>query len=547
MKLPEEVLRPVRVINILTALDDLIKSEHLSLEQARERLQVTDTQLREIEQELDHMIAATKSLEKLTDEDCEELARSGEVDISKEQLIDHRNDASGFLKTLKIGERLLERQAVPKIPLTTSPFDDKGAAPVGNNPPCHVLFEAVAKGGPNARKQLKGWKGRDSNPEDPVFRNPQRVKGDWTVYFDPQADSPITPWGRVEGLSALHTKLGLFAFAKICDPRNNMRYPNKEPVGVSYEDLRRALGLREKPMAEFKPLADRLVKDWADLKATVRGIMINGKPDGIAECSLFVVSKVWDKQFEMFEERVQIGWLFDPGPWAKHYFNLDAKPWLSTLQQTLLNLDHREARQAEVLMLHIATLLFVVAGGDQFKEGAITRTVAELLEIAGRLPEPEHRGANWANRTAEALHVALQTLLDARLVATMEFGPTYPDSDDRGKGWVERWLNATVTITTPEAAAFLGQDKPEPKAKLPPRLEKKLQRNPNKRPGKRLDEVTANRIRTVIAQRFVTQEQAARRFGCSQTMLSFVLNRKRAVNAELAATFKKFLDSLEEE
>jgi hypothetical protein len=273
--------------------------------------------------------------------------------------------------------------------------------------------------------------------------------------------------------------------------------------------------------------------------------MINGKPDGIAECSLFVISKVWDKQFEMFGDRVQIGWLFDPGPWAKHYFNRDAKPWLSTLQQALLNLDHREARQAEVLALHIGTLLFVVAGGDQFKEGAITRTVADLLEIAGRLPETEHRGAHWANRTAEALHVALETLLGARLVATVEFGPTYPDPGDRGKGWVPRWLNATVTLTTPEAAAFLGQEQPEPKAKLPPRLEKKLQRKPDKRPGERLDEVTANRIRAAIAQKFPNQEQAAQRFGCSQTMLSFVLNRKRAVSAELAAKFKAFLDSLE--
>ena len=436
--------------------------------------------------------------------------------------------------------------AVPKIPITTSPFDDKGAAPVGNNPPCHVLFEAVAKGGPHARKQLKGWKGRDNNPEDPVFRNPQRAKGDWTVYFDPQADSLIAPWGRVEGLSALHTKLGLFAFAKICDPRNNMRYPNKEPVGVSYEDLRRALGLREKPMAEFKLLADRLVKDWADLKATVRGIMINGKPDGIAECSVFVVSKVWDKQFEMFGERVQIGWLFDPGPWAKHYFNRDAKPWLSTLQQALLNLDHREARQAEVLALHIATLLFVVAGGDQFKEGAITRTVAELLEIAGRLPEPEHRGANWANRTAEALHVALETLLGARLLAAVEFGPTYPDPGERGRGWVEKWLNATITLTTPEAAAFLGRDIPEPVAKLPARLERKRQarKSGTAQPGERLDNATAARLRALIAQRFRDQRKAAQHFGCSQSFLSLVANQRRGPG-NFAAKIQAFLDSPE--
>lgn len=436
------------------------------------------------------------------------------------------------------------KPAVHKIPTTTGPFDDTGAAPVGNSPPCHVLFEAVAKGGPNARKQVNGWKGRDNNPEDPVFRNPQRVSGDWTVYFDPQTDSPIAPWGRVEGLSALHTKLGLFCLAKICDPRNEMRYPNKEPVGVSYEDLRRALGLREMPMAEFKPLADRLVKDWADLKATVRGVMINGKPDGIAECSLFVVSKVWNKQFAMFEERVQIGWLFDPGPWAKHYFNRGAKPWVATLHQAILDLDHRGVRRADILALHIATLLFVVAGGDHFQKRAITRTVAELLEVTGELPEPQQRGAHWANRTAEALHVALETLQSMKLVATVEFGPKYPDPGERGKGWVERWLNATITLTTPEAAAFLGRDIPEPTAKLPARLERKRQaRKPGKaQPGERLDNATAARLRARIAQRFPNQRAAADYFGCSQPFLSLVANQRRGPG-DFAAKIRAFLDS----
>lgn len=439
-----------------------------------------------------------------------------------------------------------DKPAAPKIPITPGPFDDNGAAPVGNSPPCHVLFEAVAKGGPNARKQVNGWKGRDNNTEDPVFRNPQRVSGDWTVYFDPQTDSPITPWGRVERLSALHTKLGLFCLAKICDPRNEMRHPNKEPVGVSYEDLRRALGLRGKPLEEFKPQADALVKDWADLKATVRGIMINGKPGGIAECSLFVVSKVWDKQFEFFDERQQIGWLIDPGPWARHYFNQKAKPWVATLRQAILDLDHRGVRRADILALHIATLLFVVAGGDHFQKRAITRTVAELLEIAGELPEPEHRGANWANRTAEALHVALETLLGARLLANVEYGPTYPDSGERGKGWVGRWLSAIITLTTPEAAAFLGRDIAETTAKLPARRERKRQaRKPGKaQPRERLDNATLARLRARIAQRFPNQERAAQHFTCSQPFLSQVLNGRRGPG-ELAAKIRAFLDSPE--
>lgn len=444
-----------------------------------------------------------------------------------------------------LAEQLRDRgkATIPKVPTTPSPFKDKGTALIGNNPPCHVLFEAVAKGGPHARTLAKGWK--ENTRGIPVFRDPQRVKGDWTVFFDPQADNLLAPWGRVEGLSALHTKLGLFALAKICDPRNEMRHPNKEPVGVSYEDFRRALGLREKPMAEVKPLVDKLVKDWADLKATVRGIMINGKPDGIAECSLFVVSKVWDKQFEMFGERVQIGWLFDPGPWAKHYFNRDAKPWLSTLQAAVLDLDHRGVRRADVLALHIATLLFVVAGGDHFQRESITRTVAELLEIAGELPEPEHRSANWANRTAEALHIALETLRGWRLVATVEYSPRYPDPGDRGKGWVERWLSASITLTTPEAVAFLGQTVPEPTVKLPARLEKKPRaRKLEPVPNERLDETTAANLRAAIAQRFPNQRKAAEHFGCSQSALSRAISRITVPSPELAKKIKAFLDSL---
>lgn len=460
--------------------------------------------------------------------------------------------ASGMTFEAYVKKALAERldpskPAVPKIPTTDSPFNDDGVAAVGNNPPCHVLFEAVAKGGPNARNQKNGWKSSSVAPEHKIFRNPQRVKGDWTVYFD-MSDYPVAePWGRVEGLSARHTKAGLYFLAKICDPRNNMKHPTKEPVGVSYEDLRRALGLKNMPMQEFKPLADGLVKDWTDLKATVRGIMINGKPDGIAECSLFVVSKVWDKQFEFFDERAIIGWLIDPGPWAKYYFNQKAKPWLSTLQQAVLDLDHRGVRRADVLALHIATLLFVVAGGDQFTEQAITRTVAELLELAGELPEAEHRSANWANRTAEALHMALETLQSMKLVAAVDYGPGYPDPGERGKGWVERWLKATITLTSPEAATFLGRDVSEP-VKLPARLERKRQARKavKVQPGERLDDATAARLRARIAQRFPNQRAAAEYFGCSQSALSRAANGINAPKPELAAKLKTFLDSPEE-
>ena len=438
--------------------------------------------------------------------------------------------------------RVRNKPAVSKIPTTPPPFDADGKAVMTNNGPCHVLLEAIPKGGPNARKKPNGFK--EVAPGRVAFQTPQHRDGDWTVYFDPQSDSPLTQWERVEGLSPLHTKVALFALAKICDPRNNGKHPNKKPIGISYKDLQRAIGLREMPMEEFKPLANRLVKDCSELLATVRGItMPDGKTDGIADCPVFYISKVWDERLFDTGEFYQIGWLIDPGMWAKYYFNTEAAPWLSVLQESLLGLDHRNARRAEVMALHIGTLLFVVAGGNQYKKRAITRYVWELLELAGELLEPEHRGAHWANRTAEALHVALETLRGARLVATVEYSPDYPDPSEQGKGWVERWLNATITLTTPEAAAFLEQDAPAPKAKLPPRLEKKLQRKPDKRPGERLDDTTAARLRAAIAHRFVNQEQAAHYFKCSRPLLSKVLNGQRTVNAELAAKFKALLDN----
>ena len=302
-------------------------------------------------------------------------------------------------------------------------------------------------------------------------------------------------------------------------------------------------------MEKFKPLADSLVRDWADLKATVRGIMINGKPDGIAECSLFTISKVWDKQYEFFENRVQIGWLFDPGPWAKHYFNRDAKPWLSTLQNTVLELDHRGIMRADTLVLHIATLLFAVAGGDQFKEQTIARTVEELLELAGELPEQEHRGKDWARRTRTRLETALDTMLASKLAAAVDYGPTYPGGAENTKGWVDHWLSATITLTSPEAAAFLGRDIPDPVQQLPARLERKRKaRKPEPiPPGERLDEPTAARLRAGIAQRFMNQTQAAQHFGCSQSALSRAANRINAPKPDLAAKIQKFLGSLDTE
>ena len=72
-----------------------------------------------------------------------------------------------------LAETVRGKQAVPKpakIPRTDDPFNE-GRAAVGNNPPCHVLFQALAKGGPNARNLKNGWEDNPIN-QQPVFKTP---------------------------------------------------------------------------------------------------------------------------------------------------------------------------------------------------------------------------------------------------------------------------------------------------------------------------------------------------------------------------------------
>ena len=131
-------------------------------------------------------------------------------------------------------------------------------------------------------------------------------------------------------------------------------------------------------------------------------------------------------------------------------------------------------------------------------------------------------------------------------LATVVFSENFPDPGARG--WVERWLSAKVHLTTPEAAAFMGRDIPDPVAQLPARLERKRKaRKPEPAPpGERLDDTTAARLRAGIAQRFMNQTQAAQHFGCSQAALSKTMNGSHAPKPDLAAKIQKFLDGLNE-
>ena len=190
-----------------------------------------------------------------------------------------------------------------------------------------------------------------------------------------------------------------------------------------------------------------------------------------------------------------------------------------------------------------------MAGGTDYRNRTLNPTVADLLTSIGELPDQEHRGAHWANRTEEALRTALETLQGAGLLAACSFGPKYPELGDRGRGWAERWLSATVTMTTPEAAALEKQQVVTTQKRLPAALEKKRRNRGTGKPkrpmtlGQYLDAETVAAIYSAYKARNWTQETLARELKIARPTLSNVLNKREPPSGELAARIRAWLDS----
>ena len=140
------------------------------------------------------------------------------------------------------------------------------------------------------------------------------------------------------------------------------------------------------------------------------------------------------------------------GQWANHFLSNSGVYWVSRLAQAVLHLDHRENRPGDSLAKKIMYLLFVVPADIAHVNSPCKLIVGDLLQQIGELPVPEARGQNWAARTREALELALKTLEETGLVASVEWPDGFGPADiPRVTGWAARWLNARIRITGVEA------------------------------------------------------------------------------------------------
>lgn len=447
-----------------------------------------------------------------------------------------------------------ESKAAPKIPESPTPFNDGEKALTPNNPFTHFLLSAFVDGGPLARFKPGGWH------ENTVNGEPQYVKrhiggagATWRAAFDTQTRNAAELWRVVERLSPLHGQLVMYLLAKMGDKRNGVCYPLLEAVTVSSDEFLRIKCFQNRGHSRQLVMRDlaTCMKDISELTTDVRDIPMDGRKVNIPNCKLFHIAEVYEEQFTFDgkTEQIHVGWSIQAGPWATYYFKDGGRYWLSAMSRTLLERDYREVRRAEVIAFKIGVLWLVVAGGTDYRNRTLNPTVADLLTSIGELPDQEHRGAHWANRTEEALRTALETLQGAGLLAACSFGPKYPELGDRGRGWAERWLSATVTMTTPEAAALEKQQVVTTQKRLPAALEKKRRNRGTGKPkrpmtlGQYLDAETVAAIYSAYKARNWTQETLARELKIARPTLSNVLNKREPPSGELAARIRAWLDS----
>lgn len=573
MRKKEIAARRCRVIETLSALEDLIEYEHISLEQARAQLQLTDTQLQEIGQELEHMVASTKSLEKLTDEDCEALAGSVLKNMSKEAVLDLKKNVPNLLKTLDVGTQLLESQAVQKAPKPPCAPDPPALSI--NNKVVHGVGMAIAAGGPNARKRAKSWRVNAINGH-PIFPCNQG-RDEMAVYLEPTGYNAQELWAKVHGMDALTLDVFLAVLMLVCDPRNKAAYPHFGWFTVNPAQIVDMKAFRRYGN-DRRILIGKVVESLHTISDLRTDFVIRWPGQGKNEqhrvaretgCRvLHIGSVVYAEQGQLFEhpeefpkDKQALAVNIFIGKWGTYWLRDGERYyWVAAASRKLLEYEHRSDRMGEIFAKKIGMLLLTMEGGTNSQEKTLELTIETLLEEIRELLVEDFRGKrlvgddgaetregqNWATRTDDYLQQGLTYLHQDGLLASYNFGSDYPDPGDRGRGWVGRWLSTKVYLTTPKAAARMEQTPPQTQRPFPERKRRIRGQGKVRKPlqrGQYLDAATVAAVYHAYHARNWSQETLAKELKVARPTISNVLNGREAPSVELAARIRAFLDS----
>ncbi len=132
------------------------------------------------------------------------------------------------------------------------------------------------------------------------------------------------------------------------------------------------------------------------------------------------------------------------------------------------------------------------------------------------------------------------------MLASYNFSSDYPEPDDRGRGWSERWLSAKVYLTTPEAATKLKMNLPPVIPGVPERKRRVRGLGKTKKPlqrGQYLDAATIAAVYNAYKARNWTQATLAKELKIARPTLSNVLTGKESPSVDLAKRIRAFLET----
>ena len=427
-------------------------------------------------------------------------------------------------------------------------YEERNTAMTPSDPATAFFLSALLYGGRHARKLPDGWEeNRFGGSLHFERRHISGTGSTWRASIDALSGDTSELWEVIEGFSPLHVQVFLFLLAKMGDPRNKARYPLLEPFTIDADEILKAKNIKRRGKYNDSLLQDiaKCLEDEARLKIDVSNVLIHGRRERLQNVALFEIAERYSEQYtlEGGKDKYFRGWLVRPGMWARYFFSQENNTvyWVSAMARTLLELDHRDNRRADGLALKIAARYLVVPGGTNHKEGPITLRVSDFLAGIGELLDETDRLKNWANRLYEALGVALEALLSSGQLARYSLGDTYPDPDSLKKGWVERWLEADITLVALDAQhrTLLEQ----PRMARPKRAWRPKRPVPGADSRDYLDKDTAAALHNAMARQCINQRETARLLKISSSHLSNVLNRTRKPDAELLVRIKAFIDN----
>lgn len=358
------------------------------------------------------------------------------------------------------------KPAVPKTPKDVSPWDNNG---LGRVPCNHFVAEhlgAQMLGGKDWESKVCGFQYESETQKAPIIRKDCSGGGriQITLATPPDAAEQTTDQIR-EAVSATLKQYGglsvdvtLALLAILGDPRQ-VEYPLIQHVYITTKTILKSKGFERygKDGRLMEQQVADIVNALAKLRLYFRGVQIDGRgPITIEDGKLFDIEKTYKEQKDIDGNWIMIetGWVLRLGLWVNLFLHPDTRLWIGSIARDVMELDHRDNRQA-AQMAKFIWVRFLGCPAGRFHENQPTRVRVEvLLQKIGYLPEVQERGPHWYRRTRENLEQALGKLLGLGAVARWNYSDDVPHIEDKaarnsGTSNEERWLKAHITLIDP--------------------------------------------------------------------------------------------------